>query len=33
MTESENRLTDALTALTQQYERVQRRQAAQYEDL
>ena len=33
MTELENRLTDALTALAQQYEREQRQQAAQHEDL
>ena len=33
MTEPENRLTDALTALAKQYEREQRRQVAQYEDL
>ena len=33
MTELEKRLTDALTALSEQYEREQRRQAEQYEAL
>ena len=33
MTELEKRLTDALAALSEQYEREQRRQAEQYEAL